>query len=108
MPHIFFQNVKLNVVSDLAQTLTSEIATIIDQPEDWITYYVNEAQVIINNEDNNTECYVTVKWFERPEELKVKVAQLITDYLRANGFETVTIEFVVIEKSNFFENMKKY
>ncbi len=105
MPHLVIKNVKKDEFTTQVKDLSKKLTEIIGCPEDWITIsYAGETLTYIAGEDMTDEnVFVEVKWFDRPQEMKIVVQKIINDAFAKEGRDIMII-FETLTKENYFEN----
>ncbi len=110
MPHIKFEGLKKESVKRISQSLGSELAKVMDCPQDWISFFFVETAIFCCGEEAKDTVFIHVEWFDRGSEIKSAVSKIITDEIlqsgkaEFHGIETVDVIFVDMKKSDFFEN----
>ncbi len=105
MPHLVIRNVKKDDFTSKVKELSRKITEIVGCPEDWITIsYVENTLTYVAGEDMTEEnVFVEVKWFDRPQEMKIEVQKVINDTFAKDGRDIMII-FSILTKENYFEN----
>lgn len=108
MPHIVFTNANFSQDSLKLKKLNEDLSESVKSPADWFTFtfLAKETQTFQLGEDiTNNIIFVEIKWFERPDEVKQKVSDLIANYLKSYDLTNVeiVITFTPLTKSSYFE-----
>ncbi len=104
MPQLIFKGVKTNVIKEISTKLVNDLSLITDTPRDYFTLECIETQFIFDG--NSAELYplIEVKWFDRGQSCKDRVAGFIDKALKPYGYDTTEIFFTVLEKEDYYEN----
>lgn len=105
MPHLEIKNVeKKELVSKIGK-LSKELTEVIGCPEDWITisYLENNITFVEGSDKTFDNVFVEIKWFNRPNEIKHKVSEIIYNIFAKEGRD-VMVNFVELIKEDYFEN----
>ncbi len=105
MPHLTIKNLKKEEFTSKVAKLSKELTDVIGCQEDWITisYVENTVTYVEGVDETLNNVFVDVKWFPRPEEMKSKVAQILSDTFKSEGRD-VMVYFEILIKENYFEN----
>lgn len=105
MPHLTIRNVEKKEITSSVKELSRKLTEIVGCPEDWITIsYIENSYTYIAGEDmTNQNVFVEIKWFERPQDVKIKVQKLVNDTF-AKDDRDIMIIFETLTKENYFEN----
>ncbi|MDR1781458.1 MAG: DUF1904 domain-containing protein [Bacilli bacterium] len=108
MPHLFFNNVKEEIVSKLAQELTLKLSQVSQIESDWFEYYVQTNKCYTQDAYQKNNAYIEVKWFKRTSDIKENIARHLNDYLHQHNYSNVVIYFNELDKDNYYENMEQF
>ncbi len=105
MPHLIIKNVRKDEFTSKVDKLSKELTDVIGCQEDWITisYVENTLTYVAGVDETLNNVFVDVRWFPRPEEIKARVAQIISDTFKCEGRDVMVI-FEILIKENYFEN----
>lgn len=108
MPHLIIRNIEKDDFTSKVSKLSKDLTKIIGCPEDWITIsYVENTLTFVEGVDRTLDnVFVEVKWFDRPDEVKLKVANLINDTFTKNERD-IMITFATLTNDIYFENGKR-
>ncbi|MFI3227255.1 MAG: DUF1904 family protein [Clostridia bacterium] len=113
MPHLEFKALKIEQIKILSKNLPPKLADIIQCPPDWFTFTVSssaDVNLYYDGEIITDTVFVYVEWFDRGQEIKDKVAKILTEQILfsdADYFENiknVTVIFKTHHASDYFEN----
>lgn len=111
MPNIKVYGVEPAQVQALSGVLTPALSATIGCPADWLSFFAGGA-IFSCGQPLKTDVYVQVDWFSRGETVQDAVAQVITDGIKAvdgmDGVETVTVVFMELKESRYYENGQHY
>ncbi len=109
MPNIKVSGVAVNHVQALSKELSIGLSKTIDCPEDWITFMYGNECVFSSGEVLQDTIFVYVDWFDRGQEVKDRVAIILSDALmQLEKIVTVNVIFNDMKKTDFFENGNHY
>lgn len=108
MPMFKISHMKFEEVNDLAHGLTSSLASILDCPNDWI-YFTNinsDSRLICASKPCHDTVFIYVEWFDRGQEIKDKIAKIITEEIKQHHptKDFITVIFKNLEPNDYFEN----
>lgn len=104
MPHLRFRGCKLDELRNINMEMISILSEKLDTPKDYFTvefiesYYVSEEKYP----------FIEVLWFNRGDETKQLVANIITDLMKQFKYTDVCVYFVDLEKKNYYENKEHF
>lgn len=108
MPQLIFKGVKTNTIKEISTKLVNELSLLTDSPRDYFTLECIETQFIFDGELINIYPIVEVKWFDRGQSCKDRVAVAINKALKSHGHDTTEIFFTTLEKEDYYENGVHY
>lgn len=104
MPQLIFKGVKTSTVKEISTKLVNELSLITDTPRDYFTLECIDAQFIFDGEQIDLYPLIEIKWFDRGQSCKDRVAIVIDRYLKPFGYDTTEIFFTTLEKEDYYEN----
>lgn len=105
MPHLRFRGMKKEEVLEISSQLLDKLSLVIDCPKDHFTLeYIPSLYIFDGKESAENSPFVEMFWFNRSEEVKTTVANIITDMLSKYGYSYIAIYFTDLKKENYFEN----
>jgi hypothetical protein len=104
MPQLIFKGVKTNTIKEISTKLVNDLSLITDSPRDYFTLECIETQFIFDGDLTIVYPIVEVKWFDRGQSCKDRVAAAIDKALRLHGHDTTEIFFTTLEKEDYYEN----
>lgn len=108
MPQLIFKGVNLDTVKEISIKLVNELSLITDSPRDFFTLECVETQFIFDGELTDLYPLIEVKWFDRGQSCKDRVAVTIDKALKPFGYTSTEIFFTALEKEDYYENGKHY
>ncbi len=109
MPHLRVRGVKPEVVQKLSENLNTELAAMIQTSPDNFTIEHVGTLFFLNGKAELGYPFVEVLWFDRPTEIRSRVAEHLTMRLRALvGPTDVAVVFVPLKPQDYFENGKHF
>ena len=111
MPRFIFKNASIEEVKELSQLLVEESSTIIDCPEDWITFEYVDNHIFYKGETITTNSlFLEISWFKRSQETQDKLASYLYDTL--NDYykqkREITLIFNQLLESDYYEDGKNF
>ncbi len=105
MPHLVFKNVEKEVFVSKAEEFTKKATEVIGCPEDWITLtYVGDTLTFCEcKEMTDSNMFVEVNWFDRPQEIKDNLSMLIHNTFKKDGRDIMII-YNTLTRENYYEN----
>lgn len=105
MPHLRTRALRREHVVELSKGLFDELAELIETPRDNFTLECETTIFIADEQPIESYPIVEILWFERPSEIKKKVADYLTRRLREiTKSNDVVVYFHSLEKTHYFEN----
>ncbi|HAS74427.1 MAG TPA: DUF1904 domain-containing protein [Clostridiales bacterium UBA8960] len=105
MPHIIYKGLELNQVKTIEARVVDALSQIIDCPVDHFTTEWTPTTFISRGVENQGGYpFVTINWFKRSETMQSEVAEVITDLIKAFGYEDVCVYFNEMSPSHYYEN----
>ncbi|PAT01329.1 hypothetical protein CI105_07055 [Candidatus Izimaplasma bacterium ZiA1] len=100
MPHLRFRGCLLEEVKSINNELVKSLSDLLETPIDYFTIEYE------NSDFTSKEKYpfITVLWFDRGEDIKQEVANIITDFMKEFKYDDVCVYFDDLKKENYFEN----
>ncbi len=109
MPHLRVRGLPPAQVQELSSGLCEELALIINTSADNFTVELIATQYFGNGQSNNSYPFIEVLWFQRPQDVKQRVAEHLTERVkRLLPSADVVVVFHVLEKTDYFENGKHF
>ncbi len=111
MPHFTFKNVQKADVLDFSKSISSDLSKIIGCDEDWLYFNHLENTCFVLGEDYTKKCvYVEIGWFDRGDEAKVMVANIVTKAVKEKypNLAEIIVTFTDYDKYNYVENGERY
>lgn len=104
MPHITVRGIQEQELKKIAQELKMAVVEAAQTKEEWVKVFYSP----IRRVDAAEEVAVDVYWMHRPQEVCDKVAQSLTDLLKAKGKDFVQITFTEFPGEHFYEDNIHY
>ncbi|MCD4713797.1 MAG: DUF1904 domain-containing protein [Clostridiales bacterium] len=104
MPQLIFKGVKASTIKEVSTKLVNELSLITDTPRDYFTLECIDTQFIFDGDEIELYPLIEVKWFDRGQSCKDRVAVAIDRYLKPFGYNTTEIFFTTLEKEDYYEN----
>jgi phenylpyruvate tautomerase PptA (4-oxalocrotonate tautomerase family) len=109
MPHIRMRAIEKEVVQKLSKSLIPDLAQMLNSPEDNFTLELVATEFFQQGNTITSYPFIEVSWFSRPQEVKDRVASLITDQVRAlTNAADIIVVFQILNKSTYYENGKHF
>ncbi|SHJ46349.1 DUF1904 family protein [Parasporobacterium paucivorans] len=103
MPMINFKAIATDDVLKASKNMLDDLQSILQCPRDSLHLEVTQSVYVADGEPAKGMPLVEVLWFERPEDLQKKTADLLVKYVQDMGYQHVEIIFRNIEKDKFYK-----
>jgi phenylpyruvate tautomerase PptA (4-oxalocrotonate tautomerase family) len=110
MPHFRFRAVEPQLVQPLSKTLIDDLESLMKSPREDFTFEYIYTTFYHEGEVSPAYPFVEVLWFDRGQEVKDQVAQIITEQVR-DVFEApvdVAVIFTALDPANYYDNAQHY
>lgn len=104
MPTLTFKNCGRSAVQNLSKVLPSELSRAVGCPEDWFVFCAVESQNFYMGEPTVAPAVAEVVWFDRGDDVRDAVAEIITRALEAELGGGKELETAVV----FFDCDNRY
>lgn len=104
MPQLVFRGVEPQTLKSISKTMIDELVEICECPRDYFTLEVLNSTYIFDGDEVESYPFINVYWFDRGQEVKDKIASVISKHLNASGLETVDIIFNPLKAEDYYEN----
>lgn len=110
MPHLRFRAVEPQTVQTLSKTLIDDLQPHMDCPREDFTFEYIYTTFFHEGEVSPAYPFVEVLWFDRGQETKDAVAQIITRQVRGIIGEDVDVAviFTPLSGSDYYDNAEHY
>lgn len=108
MPHIRCRGMEKDVFQKVGRDLIQSLSEIVSCPMDYITLERIESDYLHFDLGENAYPFIEVLWFERPKEIKEKVAICFTDRIQREVNQDVVVYFTTLCPQDYFENKKHF
>jgi phenylpyruvate tautomerase PptA (4-oxalocrotonate tautomerase family) len=103
MPHIRVRSVDFEFLKKCSTELIDRLQAEVGCDRSWFTLERIETRYIKDGIEKNPDPFVEIVWFERPAEVKQRVAQVCHEVLKRDS-SCVTVVFIDIQEGDYFEN----
>lgn len=103
MPQITVKGLTGAQMKKLSTPLMHDLAEAIGCPEDWLIFELAESRFYAGGEQVPGFPIVEVAWFDRPDEVRERVAALIRDAVLGEGYPLVQVIFTTLTPDRFYE-----
>lgn len=107
MPQFKIRYVAEELLKERAGRLLDRLAAAVGCDRSWLKLELEQTRRFGDGGPENSEPYVEVHWFDRPEDIRQKVAAILADELRGDA-EYVAVEFAVIPPDGYYENGRRF
>jgi hypothetical protein len=110
MPHLRFRAVEPQTVQTLSKTLIDELQPHMDCPREDFTFEYIYSTFFHEGEVSTAYPFVEVLWFDRGQETKDAVAQIVTHQVRGiigEDFDVAVI-FTALDAKGYYDNGEHY
>lgn len=105
MPHIIYKGLELSQVKIIEAKVVDALSKIIDCPVDHFTSEWTPSIFVLRGEENQGGYpFVTINWFKRSETMQNQAAEVITDSIKAFGYQDVCVYFGELSPIHYYEN----
>ncbi|CAH8188939.1 MULTISPECIES: DUF1904 domain-containing protein [Vibrio] len=110
MPHFRFRAVEPQTVQALSKPLIDELESVMGSPREDFTFEYIYTTFFHEGEVSPAYPFVEVFWFERGQEVRDTVAQVVTKQVKEIVGEdnNVAVIFTALEPSAYYDNAKHY
>lgn len=110
MPHFRFRAVEPQTVQALSKPLIDELVSVMGSPREDFTFEYIYTTFFHEGEVSPAYPFVEVFWFERGQEVRDTVAQVVTKQVKEIVGEdnNVAVIFTALEPSAYYDNAKHY
>jgi len=108
MPQLIFRGVEIEDIKKISTKLVDDLEAIIECPRDYFTLEYIESLNIFDEREVPSYPFIEVKWFDRGQEVKDKVAKSIDDALKSEGYDNTDIFFTNLNENDYYENGKHF
>ena len=106
MPHLRVRGLPFEDLESIADTLIESLAEITDTPNSHFTLEYQAITYLAVGRASPAYPFFEVLWFDRGEQVKVKVARLIDDLVRplVDSGQDITVLFRDLQGKDYYEN----
>lgn len=110
MPHFRFRAVEPQTVKFLSKTLIDELEDLMKSPRADFTFEYIHTDFYHEGAANSAYPFVEVLWFDRGQNVKDKVAEIVTKRIKDDvGLEVdVAVIFTALKPDNYYDNAEHY
>ena len=103
MPQITVKGLTEAQMKKLSTPLMHDLAEAIGCPEHWLIFELAESRFYAGGEQVPGFPIVEVAWFDRPDEVRERVAALVRDAVLGEGYPLVQVIFTTLTPDRFYE-----
>gem|GEM_PF-286358 len=107
MPHLVIRGISVQDLKQISIPLVEELADICECGTDNFTLELLQATHIFNGEEVPVFSLIEVKWFERGQESRDRIASSIIKHIQSTGVKEVEVAFIPFEASAYYINGKR-
>ena len=104
MPHLVIRGISIEKMKEISEPLVKELAEICECGTDNFTFEVPHSTFVFNGEVIPNFPLIEVKWFERGQETRDKLAQFLTKQFMSTGLDEVEVFFLPLKESDYYIN----
>lgn len=108
MPHLTFRGIKRTDLLTVSKEILDGLSDAIGCDRSHFTLALDEAFFVFDGEEATPDPFIEVAWFDRGQEVKDKVARLLTQGIQNLGYPEVSVWFVHLDKSSYYDNGAHY
>ena len=103
MPQITIKGLTDQQMRRISTPLFTELAEAIGCPEDWLILELSHSTFYGKGEPVPGFPIAVVSWFDRPEKVRQRVAEILRARIMGEGFGLVQVIFQTLDTDRFFE-----
>ncbi len=103
MPQITVKGLTDEEMKRISTPLIPQLAEAIGCPEDWLILELSHSTFYSQGQQVKGFPIVEVSWFDRTDEVRQKVAQIIRDTVLGQGYSLVQVIFTTLYQEKFYE-----
>ncbi len=108
MPQIICKGLKEKEVMAMSDSLSYELAEIMDTPRDWFIFEHIDRKCYVAGSKAEGDVMIDIWWFDRGQEIKDKTALAVDKAVRDMGYSQIEIAFNNYREESYYENGKHY
>lgn len=108
MPQISFRGIERKTVKKISGKIVDELKDIVEAPADWFTVEYIPSEFFTYGQEGGGYPLIQVHWFGRSLEIQDKVAEILTDIVKSEGYNEVEISFQLFDKRSYYENANHF
>lgn len=108
MPHLKFTSVSEDVVREMSEKILEPLAFALSCPEDYFSFEWNVNPIYFGGSKVEGLPTVEVAWFDRGQEKRDLVAQMVHEAMQALGVKETCIFFTTLIESSYYDNGQHY
>lgn len=108
MPHLRFRAIESEKVRDLSDILVEKLSFALSCPEDYFTFECIHSDFYFKEVKVKAIPQIEIHWFERGQDLRNLVAQIVHEEVLRLGFEETIIWFTPLIKEAYYDNGQHY
>ncbi|CAH0534201.1 hypothetical protein VST7929_02109 [Vibrio stylophorae] len=111
MPHLRFRGIEADTLQTISTDLVDALVPLMNSPRlDFTLEQVHSTFVFDGEVHGNRYPFVELFWFDRGQDVQDKVAQLITEHLRAAlpAVDNIAVIFYPLTPAGYYDNGQHY
>lgn len=108
MPQIKFRGIEKKTLKKISGKIVEELKDMVEVPADWFTVEYQPTEFFTDGQEDVASVLIQVHWFGRSLEIQDKVAEILTDIVKLEGYKEVEISFHLFDKRSYYENAKHF
>lgn len=103
MPTLVFKGIPQSDLLVLAKPLIAQLTETVECPKEWFTLELIYTTYF--NENGLVPSYpiIQVNWFPRSKEMQDRVAKVIGDLVKAQGYSRVKVSFAILDREAHYD-----
>ncbi len=101
-----FRGITIQQLKNISKPLVEDLAKICECGTDNFTFELQHSTFVFDEKEIEAFPLIEVKWFERGQEIRDKVAQKITTYIMGFDLPELEVVFTVYSESSYYINGK--
>ena len=103
MPQITVKGLTDKQMRAISAPLIPKLAEAIGCPEDWLILELAHSSFYAKGEQVPGFPIVEVSWFDRPDAVRERVAEILRDTVMGEGYPLVQVIFTTLVEERFYE-----
>lgn len=103
MPQLIFKGVSIDAVESMSDYLAEKLSAVDNTPSDYFTFEVPRTMFFKYGKKDQMYPLVQVLAFERDHKIEAKMANIIAEAVKEEGYEQCEVFFLHIGQNDYYE-----